>query len=477
MGEQGARLLQRRVPKEKQIRHCPIHRARRWVEDAFTTGQFTWGQLRSMFLGLLADQFFIVFIGLLATAMVSSSGEAAMAAVSMVGTVVGLMTLTTNALAMGGSILAARARGENNPVRVRDAMGQTVGLCAALGVTLGVLGFLAAPILVSALYPRAEPLLREYAVLYMRLMAVSVPFISAFSAVFYAFRAVGNTRASLLLTVAINGMHLLFNWLFLSRLRMGVQGAGLSYVAARALGMLLALLWLTRVHREYMVRPRHILRIRWADAAGILRMGLPIAWESALLQAGMLLVHVYLARLSTRDIAAHGVANSMLNLYVVAGGALTALTGTVCGQCWGAGQRELARRYARKIVTFGRVVLLASMALLVPFTPLLLRLFHPSPEAEPVIRMCLLAAAAGLPLLWSDANIIPMALRAAGDSTYPGVVSALALALGRFALGYLLTIPLGLGVPGIWLALLFEWLLRAVLMRHRLSGNRWLRQS
>ncbi|HSK68246.1 MAG TPA: MATE family efflux transporter, partial [Candidatus Limnocylindria bacterium] len=103
------------------------------------------------------------------------------------------------------------------------------------------------------------------------------------------------------------------------------------------------------------------------------------------------------------------------------------------------------------------------------------RLFRPSPEAEPVVRAALLIAAAGLPLLWSDANVTPMALRAAGDSVYPGLVSAGALALGRLGLGYVLAIPLGMGVPGIWAGMLAEWLLRAALMRRRIGGEKWLR--
>ena len=58
-------------------------------------------------------------------------------------------------------------------------------------------------------------------------------------------------------------------------------------------------------------------------------------------------------------------------------------------------------------------------------------------------------------------------LRIVGESTYASAVSVLALALGRCALGYLLTVRLGLGVPGLWIALAMEWLLRAAAFRVR----------
>ena len=59
-----------------------------------TTDLFSYQELRGMFFTLFLDQFFIRFIGVLSTAMVASTGEAAMAAVSMVGTVNGLVSLT-----------------------------------------------------------------------------------------------------------------------------------------------------------------------------------------------------------------------------------------------------------------------------------------------------------------------------------------------------------------------------------------------
>ena len=92
----------------------------------------------------------------------------------------------------------------------------------------------------------------------------------------------------------------------------------------------------------------------------------------------------------------------------------------------------------------------------------------------PIIYTCLTIGAVGLPLIWADGYIIPMALRAAGDAVYTSVISVVGLAVGRIVVGYILTIVLGLGVPGVWIGLMLEWLLRAVCMRVRLNGDKWL---
>lgn len=451
-----------------------ITRARAWLEDAFTSQQFTYKQLRGMFLTLVLDSFFIMFINALSASMVSSTGEAAIAAVNMVGSVNALVSLLFSALATGGSIVIARAKGRGDESGIRTAIGETICLCGVVALAFGGLLFAFSEVLIGVLYPRAEPLLVEYSIRYMRLMCVSfIPF-SVFNVIFYAFRSTGDTRSSLFLTVCINTLHLLCSFLFINGLQLGVTGAGLSYIVARAVGAAVALVWLLKVHNEYHIRVNGLFHFSKDITSQIVQLGVPIASESALFQGGMLLVQIYLAYLTTIDLAAHGVANSVFGLFLSTGNAMTSFTTTVCGQCYGAGQYDLTRRYCRKIIAAGRVVMLAVTVVFLSASPLLLKLYSPTENALPTIWKCLFIGSIGLPIIWCDGYVTPMALRSAGDATFSTVVSVGALAVGRIVIGYLLTIVAGLGVPGVWIGMMCEWLIRAVLMRRRIRGDKWL---
>ena len=444
------------------------------VPAMLESDQFTWVELRKMFLTLLLDQVFIFFIGVLSTAMVSSVGEAAIAAASMVGTINGMVSLVFTSLATGGAIVVARAKGSGDLLEVRYAIGEVTGLCGAVSVVLSILLILGAEGLVGLLYPNVEPLLVEYAVRYMRLMAVSfIPF-SVFNAIFNVFRNLGDTRSSLFLTIVINVAHLLLSLLFINILGLGITGSGLSYIVCRVLGAALALFWLLRSHNEYHVSIRDFFRFRPQVTREIISLGAPIAMESLLMQGGMLLVQIYLARLTTTDLAAHAVSNSIFSLYNTTTGALSSLSATVCGQCFGAKRYDLVKRYHRNLIRVGRFALLATAILLYPLTPLLLILFHASPQGTGLIYTALAIAAAGLPVFWCDGNLPSMTLRIAGQPVFTGAVSVIALALGRVTLGYLLTVPLGLGVPGIWIALVCEWAFRSLVFRIHMRNDRWL---
>ena len=451
-----------------------MHFLQQKMNDLLTTEQFTYKELRSMYLTLLLDQFFIMIIGMVSTALVSSVGEAAIAAVSMVGTVNGMVSLVFTSMATGGAIVVARAKGRNDYSEIRKAIGEVTGICGVVAVVLSLVLIAASEWIVRALYPNVEPILVEYAVTYMRMMAVSfIPF-SVFNAIFNILRSLGSIRQSLILTVVINLIHMLLSLLFINGMHMGVEGSGLSYILARAIGMVAALLMVLRFNNDYGLHFRDFIRFSPSTTREIFSLGMPLAVESVLLQGGMLLVQIYLARLITTELAAHAVANSILGVLVVPCTSVVTLSGTVCGQCYGAGKWKLTRRYSINMIRIGRVITLISVLIFYPLLPLLLQFYHASPEGTPIIMTVLRIAMVCLPILWCDSSLPAMTLRVAGDSIYTGIVSVAALALARCVLGYLLTITFHMGVPGVWVAMCVEWLGRAVALRMRMRGTTWL---
>lgn len=447
------------------------------LEQSLDSEQFTYAELKSMFLTLVLDQFFIVIINVLSTAMVSSTGEAAIAAANMVGSINGMVALLFTAVAVGGSIVIARAKGRGNAHGVRCAIGETIALCGAISIVLSSVLIVFSRPIVHALYPQAEPLLIQYSIHYMRLIAISFLPYSVFNAVFNAFRSLGDTKSSLLLTIVINSVHFVCSFLFINIIGLGITGAGLSYITARVIGMVLALVWLMKIHNEYHVGIRHLFHFSKTISREISKLAIPIASESALFQGGMLLVQVFLARLTTTDLAAHGVATSVLNLYLCTGNALTSLTSTVCGQCIGAARYELTRRYCVALTRVGRLVMLATVLIMTPLLPLLLSLYHPSEAALPIVYTCLTIVSLGIPLIWCSSYVPPMSLRAAGDASFTTVVSVVSLFIGRIVVGYLFTIVLGMGVPGVWLGMMIEWGIRSLMFHLRVKSDRWLTRA
>jgi Na+-driven multidrug efflux pump len=170
---------------------------------------FSAKQILKMFYPLLLDQFFIHLISVLSTSLVSSVGQEALAAVSMVNTLSFVITALLFALCAGGGVIIAQAKGSGDEKRLRNAVGTTAMLpCGSTLVIALTLYVLAGPV-INLIYPTTEPMLKEYAIHYLKLNMLSqIPF-ALFYAIFTAFRSVGDSKSSLVLTLYINISHLL----------------------------------------------------------------------------------------------------------------------------------------------------------------------------------------------------------------------------------------------------------------------------
>ena len=445
------------------------------LEKRLNSQQFSYKKLRGMFLPLVLDQLFIFVIGILSTAMVSSSGQEAIAAVNLVLVIGALAYALFSAISMGVSIVVARAKGAGNMERVRSAIGQASTLIAFISLIITVLLYVFSEPLIVSLYGSADEKVILQAVSYMQAYSLSLPPYAVFCVIFNSFRSLGDAKSSLMLTIVINLMHLLFSFIFINILHLAALGSALSYLAARGIGMVFALIWLLRKSSHMFMRLKHFITFDRSIIRETMTLGIPFSFEQLLFQGGMLLVQRYLTQLTTTELAAHGIACSLFNLYYAFAYAVTAITGTVCGQCVGAKRIDLVRKYARDFVLIGRFVMLFAILLIMPLTPMLMNLNSPAEEARSTIMIALAIGALPMPILWCDAFILPAATRTAGDATFTSVISLAALFVGRLGFGYLFTIPLGLGVAGVWLGQTVEWLIRTIVMRIRINTNHWIK--
>ena len=452
-----------------------MKRLNQTLEKWFSSDLFTWPELKKMFLTLLLDQAFVYIISVLTTMLVSRVGEAAMAAVSLVSTVNGMVSLIFTALATGGGIVVSRAKGRGDTAGIQQAIGEVTGVCFLTALVLSSAMYAGADAVVHLLYPGVEPLVTEYAVSYMRMMCISfIPF-SVFNAIFNIFRNLGDTRSSLFLTIVINAAHLILSLLFINVFNMGVRGSGLSYIVVRTIGMAVALLWILKVHNTYGVRFSGFFRFSRNVTKELFSLGMPLTAESLLTQGGMLLVQMYIAKLPLYQTDAHGIANSVFMLYYVFAYSMTNITSTVCGQCVGAKDIGLAKRYCRNFIWIGGFIMAAAILIIGPLTPLVLKLYAPSQASIKYIYLAVFIGALPMPFIWCRAFLTTTTARAAGDSAFATGISLIALLIGRMMTGYLLSITLGLGILGIWLGQLLEWIFRTIVFRYRMKGTKWIK--
>jgi|HigsolmetaGSP11D_1036233.scaffolds.fasta_scaffold07529_2 Na+-driven multidrug efflux pump len=105
----------------------------------FSGNTLNYRQIIDIYVPILADTAFIVLMSMLNTAMVSSSGVAAVSAVSMVDSLNMFIVSLFVALATGGTVLVAQYKGSGNPRMVSSTASQAVSVETLIGGVISAL--------------------------------------------------------------------------------------------------------------------------------------------------------------------------------------------------------------------------------------------------------------------------------------------------------------------------------------------------
>lgn len=454
-----------------------ITRAMSLFQKQFTGETMNAKQIFSLIIPIFIDSAFIVLISILNTAMISSSGVAAVSAVSVVDSLNMFVVSVFIAIATGGTVIVAQFVGSRNSEQASRAATQAISAVAVISLSLCILIILFHSQLLQFLFGSADADVLANAKLFLIGSSISYPFFAIYQAIVGVLRGVSETKACLMLSVILNLTYFLLNILFITFMDLGVLGLAMSYIIARVLGASIAVFYLFKISHALSVKLKDLFKVHLGLLKKIMFIGLPFAAEQLFFNGGKLLTQTFIVQLGTLAITVNAISNSLSMLFQIGGSTLSVAVVTVVGQCIGRREIDDARKFVRSFLWLSSAFFIVITVLLLVIFPSLVGLYNPPDEIVPDILQLILIISVAQPLFWSISFILPSAMRAAGDSTFISIVSLLTMWLFRVILGYILGITLQLGVFGVWIAMVSEWGIRGVVFYIRFRGDKWYRHK
>jgi len=394
------------------------------------------------------------------TAIVGRLGTPQLGGLALSASVLSLVVAGCNFLTYGTTERVARRIGSGRSDEAADVGVQAVWLATLVGIIVAPVLGAGAPWIARLLGGRGDVL--DFAVTYLRISAIGVPFVVFTLAVQGVQRGVSDYRTAVVVLLTSNLVNTVLELLFVFGFGWGVPGSAWSTVIAQV-GAGIAFAALVRRH----LRPA---RVRRPSRAGM--MPLLTAGRHLLLRVGSMLVvftgaTAIAARTDAPTLAAHQVAASILLFLSLVLDAVAIPAQTLVAQELGRGGRVVAARIAARCV---RLSVIVGAGLAVPMLALAPVLPHAFSDDPAVV-----ARATGA-LWWLAALLVPGAIAFAYDGVLIGVGDY--RFLGLAALGYLVAVaPFGIlilltagerspGIGAIW-ALLAGWMLLRAFVNHR----------
>ena len=439
---------------------------------------FTRQALVALLLPLIAEQALSVTIGLADTLMVSSVGEAAVSGVSLVDSFNTLMIQVMSALATGGAVVTSQYIGHREPKNAKAAAAQILFVLASFSLVVAAVVVVGRHAILRGIFGSIDADVMRYAETYFLLSALSYPFIGLYNAGAALFRAQGNSKISMLSSLVMNVINIGGNAVLIYGFGMGVLGAALASLVSRAVSCLVVL-WLLQ-------RPACPLRVDGLRALApdgglirrILRVGIPAGIENGMFQIGKLSVSSLTSTLGTAAIAANAVANTTTTFLNIPANAVGMAALTVVGQCLGAGEKEQAVYYSRRLLLTaycGAWVMNLSAFLFA--NRFAISLFNLSPEAQTMALQVMVWFNFVSLFFWPSSFTLPNILRAAGDARFTMAVSILSMWVFRVGFCYVMVLGFHGRLLSIWMGMFLDWVFRSLCFFVRFVRGRWMEQS
>lgn len=265
-------------------------------------------------------------------------------AVSNGAQVMYMVTVVLIGLAMGTTVLTARAIGAKDPVRTRAVVGNTVTMFAIIAVVLMVVLLCLRGWIVGVMDTPAEALNgMEH---YLTICFIGIPFIIAYNIIASIFRGLGDSKSPMYFVAVACVVNIILDYFFIGVLELGAMGAALGTTLSQAASVLFALCYIRR-HKGVLDISRSDLRPQRDVIKLILKIGLPIAMQDGFIQISFLAITVIANGRGLVDAAAVGIVEKFIGLVFIVPSAMLSTVSAISAQNIGANKMPRAKQTMR----------------------------------------------------------------------------------------------------------------------------------
>ncbi|MDE0887918.1 MAG: MATE family efflux transporter [Phycisphaerales bacterium] len=473
------------------------------IRSGRLAGKSMWSAIGILAIPVLLQQTLTAMVGLVDKMLAGSLPESivvpALDGVG-IGSFVGwFVSIALGGLGLGGQALISRAMGSGDGPLAEKALGTTITLGIVWSTLVGVaMWLLVAPL---ARATDLSPESSRYAIEYVQTMSLGMPFCGVMMVGSMCLFGAGETLKPSLIAAGVNVVNLVASW-FLSGVHLrfgetslpnpsgvdplewGVSGIAAGTATSWVIGGLATIWVLSRGVKDLRLHTARMIP-EFSIARRVVTVGIPTFFEGIAMWMVNLFVLGFIGQIATR-LAREGVADvqegGLVGAHIITvqweafsflpGFAMGTAAGALAGQYLGAGNPGMARRAMVACTIIGVLIMSAMGVVFMTLGEQLTALISDQPvhlaEAPPLLFICGTAQA-----FFALSMVLRQGLRGVGDTRWTFLITTCSSYGIRLPACWLLGIYFELGLPGIWMGLMGEIVIRGGFFVARFLHGGW----
>lgn len=433
--------------------------------------------LVTLIIPLIIEQLLAVLVGMADSIMIASVGEAAVSGVSLVDQIMVLLINIFAALATGGAVVAGQYLGHGRKDSACESSTQLVWFITICALVITVVVYLGKSLILRGVFGQIEPDVMRHADIYLTIVTMAIPFMALYNAGAAVFRAMGNSRVSMQVSIIMNVINVTGNAILIYGFHRGTEGVAIPTLVSRIVAAVIIIVLLCDEKQILHIRRSWRYRVDWTHVKKILSVGVPNGLENSMFQLGKILVLSLVSTFGTYAIAANAVSNAIALFQILPGMAINLAVTTVIARCVGAGDYEQVRYYNKKLLLITHIGITGMVLGVFTLLPLIIRAYNLSDITAEVTKQIIYFHGLSAIIIWPASFSLPSTFRASGDAKACMIISMVSMWLFRIIFSYILGKYMGMGVFGIWVAMVVDWAFRALCFIIRYFRGGWRKQA
>ena len=430
-------------------------------------------QLKVLTIPVFIEIALVMMLGAVDTVMLSRYSDNSVAAVGLDNQLISLVFLVYQFFSMGAAILCAQYIGAGLRKRLVQVVGMALVINLMLGLTVSTLLFFYAEQLLHLMGLRPE--LMDDGLVYLRLTG-ALSFFQALSLTFSAsLRSADKVVYPMVVTGIVNVLNILGNYALIfghwGCPQLGVEGAAIATASSRGVAMLL----LAAIHFKVHI-PRFPLRyfrpMPWSEIKNLLYIGIPAMSENISYSLSQVVITYFINQISNEALATRTYCYNIIMFVYLFCVSITQGGDILVGHLVGQRRHQAAYVLGNYFFRWAMIITLTGSLLLAIFGRNILSALTDNPE---IITMGMWVFVVDWFLeIGRTSNIFAgSTLRATGDTIYPFVVGIIFQWSVAVGLSYVIGIPLGYGLVGMWIGFALDEKIRGFILMRRWRSGKW----
>ncbi|MDO5388765.1 MAG: MATE family efflux transporter, partial [Clostridia bacterium] len=336
-----------------------------------------------------------------------------------------------------------------------------------------ILVYLCKKLILEGVFGQIEPDVEMHANTYLLIVTASIPFIALYNCGAAIFRSMGNSKVSMKVSIIMNLINVGGNAILVYGLKFGTEGVAIPTLVSRMFAAVVIVYLLLDQNLPLHINKSLKYKINFNMVKRILYIGVPNGMENSMFQLGKILVLSLVSTFGTYAIAANAISNIVANFQNLTGMAICLAMITVISRCVGAGDYEQVSYYTKKLHIYAYIGVIITVSITFICMPFIMKAYNLSEMAATAATHILVLHGISAVIIWPFAFILPCVFRAAGDVKFSMITSVISMWICRVIFSYIIGKYMGLGVFGVWVAMIMDWCVRAVCFIIRYKSGKW----